>query len=66
MEFLDFYLEINQNYETMSPSVALVRNHESICDLRDSGVITVNDWECLSNANRMAYEAYTRYPKEVK
>ena len=64
MAFLDFYLEINQNYAKLAPSVALVMNHENICDLRDSQVITQNDFECLVSANRMAYEAYTKYPKE--
>lgn len=65
MTFLELYEKINQRYEDKAPSVALLLNHEEICNLRDALEITSSDFECLVNANRMAYEAYTRYPKEV-
>ena len=64
--FLELYEKINQRYEDSAPSVALVLNHEEICDLRDAGEITIGDFQTLENANRLAYDAYTRYPKEVK
>lgn len=63
-EFIDLYTQINRLYEQRAPSVALVNNHEMICDLRDSGEITHNDFLCLENANLLAYDAYTRKPLE--
>lgn len=62
--FIELYEKINIEYENSAPSVALVLNHEMICDLRDSGEITHNDFLCLENANRIAYDAYTRNPME--
>lgn len=63
-DFIELYTQINRLYEQRAPSVALVNNHEMICDLRDSGEITHNDFLCLENANRLAYDAYTRKPLE--
>ena len=63
--FLELYEKINQRYEDSAPSVALVLNHEEICDLRDAGDITIGEFQTLENANHLAYDAYTRYPKEV-
>lgn len=62
--FIDLFTQINRLYEQKAPSVALVENHELLCDLRDSGEITHNDFLCLENANRIAYDAYTRKPLE--
>lgn len=59
-DFIELFTRINKAYEDRAPSVALVQNHELLCDLRDSNQISTNDFKCLENANRLAYDAYTR------
>ena len=63
-DFIDLFTKINRLYEQKAPSVALVENHELLCDLRDSLRITISDFQCLENANRLAYDAYSRNPLE--
>lgn len=65
MTFLDYYLQVTKLYDWKKPSEALLINHELILDLFESGRIDHTDRDCLVNANHMAYDAYTRFPKEV-
>ena len=65
MSFLDYYTIVMERYEARKPGEALPINHQYIQCLYEAQTISLSDRDDLIRANQMAYNAYTKYPKEI-